>query len=413
VVVADDYRCGVGKNGGLEHFARILDEPGFERADCDPSSLDTLREVAHKLVGEHCWSVVVGAIGLLAMLDFGRKTRVEIGPAKVVQWHGEFGFSVGSSAWRVCEQGVVLASSADDLTPGGDPNTGFRRIEGCRVAGVEIGDDYDLRLRLDGGLELHIFCNEVDDGGESYNISVNRKYYAVECHARVLDLRTEGLTLPGKNGHPRRRQMREDVQYGKTTTTNVHTRAKGRCCSLGAETGNIAKAARKLEIVEGSLRNWVKQADIDEGHGPEGALTTDERDELRRLRRENKRLEMERDFLKKPRPTSRRKRIGVRADLRGEGKLSGLDDVPSPRRIPKRLVRVELSGAADHQGVERRGAGEQDSRHPFCEPRDLWESPRPSSTSSRGRRSRSSTRRSAYASCWSSRPGPSALQEDH
>jgi len=65
------------------------------------------------------------------------------------------------------------------------------------------------------------------------------------------------------------------------------------------EVGNLAKVARDLDLTESSLRNWVKLADIDEGHGPEGALTTEERDELRRLRRENRRLEMERDFLKK------------------------------------------------------------------------------------------------------------------
>ena len=65
------------------------------------------------------------------------------------------------------------------------------------------------------------------------------------------------------------------------------------------EVGNLAKVARKLDLTESSLRNWVKQADIDEGRGPEGALTSEEREELRRLRRENRRLEMERDFLKK------------------------------------------------------------------------------------------------------------------
>jgi len=63
--------------------------------------------------------------------------------------------------------------------------------------------------------------------------------------------------------------------------------------------GNLAKVARDLDLTESALRNWVQQADIDEGHGPEGALTSEEREELRRLRRENRTLEMERDFLKK------------------------------------------------------------------------------------------------------------------
>jgi transposase len=65
------------------------------------------------------------------------------------------------------------------------------------------------------------------------------------------------------------------------------------------EVGNLAKVARDLDLTETSLRSWVKQADIDEGRGPDGALTSDEREELRRLRRENRTLEMEREFLKK------------------------------------------------------------------------------------------------------------------
>jgi transposase len=65
------------------------------------------------------------------------------------------------------------------------------------------------------------------------------------------------------------------------------------------EVGNLAQVARDLELTETSLRNWVRQADIDEGRGAEGALTSEEREELRRLRRENRTLEMERDFLKK------------------------------------------------------------------------------------------------------------------
>ena len=68
---------------------------------------------------------------------------------------------------------------------------------------------------------------------------------------------------------------------------------------LVREVGNLARVARDLTLTESSLRNWVKQADIDEGHGPDGALTTEEREELRRLRREVRTLEMERDFAKK------------------------------------------------------------------------------------------------------------------
>ncbi len=65
------------------------------------------------------------------------------------------------------------------------------------------------------------------------------------------------------------------------------------------EVGNLSKVARDLDLTESSLRNWVKQAEIDDGHGPEGALMTEEREELRRLRRKVRTLEMERDFAKK------------------------------------------------------------------------------------------------------------------
>lgn len=68
---------------------------------------------------------------------------------------------------------------------------------------------------------------------------------------------------------------------------------------LVREVGNLAKVARDLDLTETSLRDWVKQADIDEGNGPEGALTTEDLQELRRLRRENRILKMERDFAKK------------------------------------------------------------------------------------------------------------------
>ena len=47
------------------------------------------------------------------------------------------------------------------------------------------------------------------------------------------------------------------------------------------------------------VRNWVNHAEIDEGRGGQGELTTAERQELQRLRRENKQLQMEREILKK------------------------------------------------------------------------------------------------------------------
>ena len=56
--------------------------------------------------------------------------------------------------------------------------------------------------------------------------------------------------------------------------------------------------ATKFEPSAQSIRNWVVQADRDDGRRADG-LTSTERDELRRLQRENKTLREERDILKK------------------------------------------------------------------------------------------------------------------
>jgi transposase len=56
--------------------------------------------------------------------------------------------------------------------------------------------------------------------------------------------------------------------------------------------------AQEFEPSAGSIRNWVRQADLDDGRRTDG-LTTEEQEELRRLRRENRQLRLEREILKK------------------------------------------------------------------------------------------------------------------
>ncbi|WP_409468673.1 transposase [Streptomyces sp. HC307] len=48
----------------------------------------------------------------------------------------------------------------------------------------------------------------------------------------------------------------------------------------------VTEVARDLGVSPEGLRGWVKQAKIDRGEGPAGALTSDEREELWRVRRE-------------------------------------------------------------------------------------------------------------------------------
>ena len=66
-----------------------------------------------------------------------------------------------------------------------------------------------------------------------------------------------------------------------------------------ARSGRSAKdLAREYEPSEQTIRNWVKQAELDEGSRSDG-LTRDEREELVRMRREIARLKEEREILSK------------------------------------------------------------------------------------------------------------------
>lgn len=60
---------------------------------------------------------------------------------------------------------------------------------------------------------------------------------------------------------------------------------------------SVGQVARDLDLTETAVREWVRQADIDAGNR-EG-LTTTEREELARLRKENRVLREERDILKR------------------------------------------------------------------------------------------------------------------
>ena len=60
---------------------------------------------------------------------------------------------------------------------------------------------------------------------------------------------------------------------------------------------SVTQIARELGVSDNSLRNWVKQFEVDQGER-EG-LTTEEREELRRLRKEVRVLRQEKEILRK------------------------------------------------------------------------------------------------------------------
>jgi transposase-like protein len=59
----------------------------------------------------------------------------------------------------------------------------------------------------------------------------------------------------------------------------------------------VIDVARSLGVGEGTLGNWVRQARVDRGE--RAGLTTSEKSEVAELRKENARLRMERDLLKR------------------------------------------------------------------------------------------------------------------
>ena len=60
---------------------------------------------------------------------------------------------------------------------------------------------------------------------------------------------------------------------------------------------SIAQVARELGIYDSTLGNWVKQDEIDRGE--RDGVSTSDREEVAELRRENARLRMERELLKR------------------------------------------------------------------------------------------------------------------
>lgn len=75
---------------------------------------------------------------------------------------------------------------------------------------------------------------------------------------------------------------------------------KAEAVNLYRQSGKTkAELSRDLGVSHTCLGKWIRQADIDAGRGPKGTLTSGDKEELARVKEENRVLRMERDFLKK------------------------------------------------------------------------------------------------------------------
>ncbi|WNG24141.1 transposase [Cystobacter fuscus] len=90
---------------------------------------------------------------------------------------------------------------------------------------------------------------------------------------------------------------------------------------------SLPQVAKDLDLTESALRNWVREAEGGEDKNPAaGVLTGAEREELVRLRKENRQLTMGRDFLKNRRSGNGGPRGGGRHPHGSWSRGSGLPD---------------------------------------------------------------------------------------
>ena len=161
------------------------------------------------------------------------------------------------------------------------------------TAGLDLGDKYSYLCLIDTQ------SGEVIEEGRLRTIPETfKRRFASERPMRIVDLTPVG-------GHTRVSDVNADQRSpkgapkvpGATPRYTPEFRAEAVRLVRSATYKPASQIARELGVSDNALRSWVKQAKIDQGER-EG-LTTEEREELRKLRIEVKVLRQEREILKK------------------------------------------------------------------------------------------------------------------
>lgn len=129
---------------------------------------------------------------------------------------------------------------------------------------------------------------------------------------------------------------------------------------LEEEGYGLTEAARRLGVDRSCLTRWRREL---HGEAPAQSVAAGDAEkdaELRRLREEVRKLRMEREIVKKRRPSSPTSRTEISVHRGGEGNLSGTGALSRPAGLPKRLLRLAMpaQGRSRARAADRAGAGD-------------------------------------------------------
>ena len=161
-----------------------------------------LREQLRLLSGRTCWSVTAGeSTGSQAMLHFGSKVprARPLSNQRLSRdersYEGEFDLFI-ECAWRLEQAGAVVCGSTDSNRNNGPMVEGLRLLPNRSIMAVSVADSVpDLVLRVDGGVVLHVFCDQTNTETpyDNYSLRVGDTIFVVGPRGEV--------TLESRSSH--------------------------------------------------------------------------------------------------------------------------------------------------------------------------------------------------------------------